>query len=132
MRYLPCSLLLLISLTASCRTPARMLPTASPDFTGRIVSQSFASNAGGPAGLARIEVNALSSGESPSAYVRVDSTTVFANATSATIRWDLAGITELRDARVRIWFAGAPTSTTAREVWATARLIVLDSLGRSR
>jgi hypothetical protein len=122
--------ILTLALT-SCRHPLRAIPPAPPDYSGWVISRSFARDSAQLSGMYRFAV--AGSGRSgatdvPEAHIRTDSATEFASTVHGGIDWRITGLPEFGRSFVRIWLRGNPTSLTATELWGQARLVVVDSV----
>jgi hypothetical protein len=124
--------MLLVLAAAACHRNAVVLPTGVPYYQGKVMGSSFMVTSRALSHLTRITVVGTTHDApgAPLAYFRIDTTTRFVVNGSRGLRWETAGVPGLMFARVRVWLRNdSPTSLTEKELWADARLVVVDSVG---
>lgn len=117
---------------AGCHHGDPVLPVGVPYFEGIVQGSSFTIESKALSHLTRISLRGRMRNYpgAPSGYFRIGTTTRFVVATERGLRWETAGVPGLMGSRARIWFRNdRPTSLTGDEVWADARLVVIDSVG---
>lgn len=120
---------------AACHGRVPVLPVGEPYYEGVVEGTSFAVESRTLSHLTRISLRGrmVNYPGAPRGYFRIDSATKFVVATERGLRWEIAGVPGLMGGRARIWFrTDRPTSLTGDEVWANARLVVIDSVAEVR
>ena len=119
---------------SACHRNAVVLPTGVPYYHGKVMGSSFMTTSRALSHLTRITVTGVTHDMpgAPHGYFRIDSTTKFVVNGPRGLRWETAGVPGLMFSRVRVWLRNdRPTSLTDKELWADARLVVVDSVGAS-
>jgi hypothetical protein len=114
-------------LLVGCQRRDRPSP-APPQAEGRVTGQAFDTRTRGLGGLSRITI-ALHrpTVEYSRAHIWIDSLTVFVGPARDSVDWSLP---QLRDAHLRVWFRGQPSTPNAGEVWGKAATVAIDSITR--
>lgn len=118
----------LLCLATACRSPVRVIPGDPPSFTGQVAGFQLNVASEGPGGLRLLRLQGdRSTSAGPSAgFARVDGGTKFVTTSGVSLDWSHVGLRDLVGARARVWFRGAPTSETPKEIWGDAQVVVID------
>lgn len=119
---------------SACHRNAVVLPSGVPYYQGKVMGSSFMTTSRALSNLTRITVVGTTHDMpgAPLGYFRIDSATKFVVNGSRGLRWETAGVPGLMFSRVRVWLRNdRPTSLTEKEMWADARLVMIDSVGPS-